>query len=186
MRFLKSALVVLLLAAPASSHALSIGLFADPECGSCNLDTSPGIPQSFYVCIVVGNSDPLDVQGGSLRISGVPAEWNPIATPFPYVIAFLVTDPFVNGFEFGFLTKQESACIPVLTVALTPTTADEHVFTVAEHLDLPIQCPTLALESQMGHYVCTDGGTMFVNSSANCSVAVEESTWTSIKALFKS
>jgi len=175
---------VLIVASFSTSNAQSIAIFAGPDCGECNLQTTPNVPQSFYVCVVAGQEPPLEIFGGTFRLSGIPPEWTPSITAFPYVTLGLNVDPFGNGMTFAFSPLQDLSCIPILTVTMTSTSTDEHAIRVLEHLGYSYGCPTLGLARQMGHDVCVGGGAMFVNSQQTCSVTVQQSTWAILKMLF--
>jgi hypothetical protein len=82
-------------------------------------------------------------------------------------------------------------CDLLYTVTLTPPAPGAQATLHVTHKDDPplgAQCPLLEsdLPACMFCPFCVAGGTMFVNRDADCTVAVQPSTWSQVKTLFHS
>lgn len=69
------AALIVLAAVPALP--ISIGLFSDSDCTSCNLDIPAGNVGTFYVRAFPGGNY---IEGAELRVVGLPPEWSGVCS----------------------------------------------------------------------------------------------------------
>jgi hypothetical protein len=172
-------------------NAASIGLFSTPDCSDCSLDQPPGGSAIVYVNLCpkpdlpVSANNPLSA--AAFRITGLPSGWVALGTPNP-AASLSIGDPFGTGVDIVFRELQTGECINLYRVMLTnPSTADEVVLRVVakelpDHPAFP--CPNVSLDCPCFPF-CVGGGQMFINSSRECTVSVESSTWSALKGLYK-
>jgi hypothetical protein len=185
-------LTVLLLVA-STADASSIGIFADPDYASCNLNIAapPGIGTLYIAAIDVAQM-PYSCggfTGAEFRVEGLPPGWVTFSTPTP-AAAVAVGDPFGAGVNIVFSETLTSYSVPLYTVTIWPATAGaQAILHVTSHsppsnwtwncvVGLSGDCPGPTAG-------CIEGGTLFVNSDTPCTVAVAQSSWAGIKGLFR-
>lgn len=173
-----------------TAHGLSIGLFADPNCNSCNLN----IPQSgtgvAYVAAVLEPGHYIcNVGMAEFRVEGMPVGWTVAATPSASANV-VIGDPMTQGVVMAFFSPPSGSCVVLYSLLLTPLgVADMATLRVTQHVTPtnPAQaCPRLNSNGCFpDHPVCVEGGTMFVNSPVPCTVGVALSTWSTVKGLYE-
>ncbi|MFQ5600135.1 MAG: hypothetical protein ACE5G2_06235 [Candidatus Krumholzibacteriia bacterium] len=173
--------------AAGSASGQSIGLFSDPGCASCNLATTPGIPATLWIGMATGGSVS-GIKGAEFRVDGLPAGWLTISTPNP-AANLALGDPFAGGCNIAFPECQVGACINLYTVTVIPFSSDVDVVCVVDKHSSPSNpnflCALVNLcDAPLFTKVCVGAGSMFINSQADCTVAVEETTWSSVKSLY--
>ena len=145
-----------------------------------------------YLAVLLG---PLrGFEGAEFRVTGLPSTAIPPAIEFfnnPAVTLGLnVADGVAVAYN-GCLGEGSSSPIPlgrILLVSLNPV--GEHLLTV-ERSSTPSHpnflCPLLTLCDPPFYLVvaCASGGQAFLNSSRDCTVAVEERSWSQVKQLYK-
>jgi hypothetical protein len=186
-----SLIFVLLLALSGPSWGASIGLFSDPNCSSCNLTIPSGQTGTLYISAVdIGGPSELcqGIDGAELRVVGLPPGWTSIAQPNPQAI-LTIGDPMQCGANIAFYPAQAGHCILLYTVTIHATSPIEGAtLTVVAHCDPShpqYVCPLIATDYGVAYArCCVPGGTLFLNSSQECSVAVQPSTWSGVKTLF--
>jgi hypothetical protein len=67
------------------AHAASIGLFADPNCASCDITIPSGETATIYVMLDATELPPgvTGVTGAEFRIAGLPPSWTAVSAPNP-------------------------------------------------------------------------------------------------------
>lgn len=175
------------------AYAGTIGAYAHVDGTGCSVAIPPGSPTTVYV---VAHTFPSDPEGGyfasgEFRLVGLPAGWlaTPLADPG---VHFWIGDPFAEGWRFAFASLQ-AGTVPLLAILLLATTVETNVrFDVVQHVDPQppfggtLECPWVRycdVPCDAGG-TCVDGVSLFVNSG-RCTVGVEESTWSEIRAIYR-
>ena len=165
----------------------SVGLYSTLDCSSCTLRIPPSSPSgTLYICTTTGNF-PGDAVQAWFKVEGLPTGWSASAVPAPG--ASSSGDPFGAGVSMSFTPGLKGDCLLLYTVTLTPPSPGaQATLHVTSKDDPPVeaQCPLL-LSDVLGCAfcpLCVAGGAMFVNSDADCTVAVQPSTWSQVKTLF--
>lgn len=194
MRTLLLATMLATLVAP-RAHAQSFGIFSTPDCSSCNLSIPMDGTGTFYVRALTGFLEHLT--GAELRVVGLPPEWQVVSvTPNPQSNVS-IGSLLGAGANIAFPSDQEGDCIGLYTVVIRATTAATDVtLRVTRHstpsnpnFPCPVIVPNCWRKAEATPtcfwLVCASGGSMFVNSSANCMVGVQPSTWSALKQLYE-
>lgn len=175
------------------SWGASIGLFSTPDCSSCNLRVPPGGVATLYIrALTDGIPSWTQMGGATFRVTGLPAGWVAISTPNPETNS--IGDPFGHGIWDAFIRIPSGSCVPLYTVVLAappggPPT--EGVLQVTQHelADPRFPCPAFTLDCgapcDIFDPFCVAGGTMLLNSSRDCRVGVEPTTWSRIKLFYE-
>ena len=130
--------------------------------------------------------------GAQFRVTGLPAGWVTISTPNPETLS--LGDPFGSGAIDAFNRLPDGSCVTLYTVVLVAppgTLPGEIVLQVAprEPVDPRFPCPAFGLDCgapcDIFDPFCVAGGTMLLNSSRDCQVEVEPTTWSSVKRLYE-
>ena len=179
--------VGILVLAAGSLSAQIIAPFADPGATSCTITAPPNVPTPFYIVAL-----PEPFEGfieARFRITGLPANL--------YTTTTIVTDrasvsgdPFGSGVNFYFTSCQGPAPVVLFTIILTNLgdAAGNRTIRVERHT-MPtnpmFQCPLLVVCDPPEYTVaCVAGGQAFLNSSSECEIALEDVTWSQVKALY--
>lgn len=181
-------LMALLVVGAAQASGASIGLFSTPDCSSCNLTmNTPGVG-TLYISVVATGLDP--VVGSEFKVVGLPAGWFVSVSPNPNANV-VVGDPFGEiGAGIVFPTGQPGPCVHLYTVTVFATTSVNDVVLRVTMRTPPTNpnkpCPVVFIECDpCDTSVCVGGGSLFINSSTECTVAIEEGTWSQVKRLFE-
>jgi hypothetical protein len=165
----------------------SIGLYSTPDCTSCTLRIPPSSTTgTLYIC--ASTTDFLgDAIGAWFKVEGLPAGWFAAAVPAPGATAS--GDPFGAGVSMSFNPVLKGDCDVLYTVTLTPPSPGAQAILHVTHKDDPplgAQCPLLESDLPACAFCpfCVAGGTMFVNTDTDCTVAVQQRTWSQVKSLF--
>jgi hypothetical protein len=170
-----------------AAHAASIGLFADQDCGSCNLVIpAPGGSATLYIKAVDVWDFCQGTDGAEFRVVGLPNGWSAVSTPSPSG-ANSIGDPFGDGVNMAFFPALRGNCISLFTVVLIgdATPATLRVERHAHPSNPNYACPNLRPGEPCGGRICVGGGALFVNSDAACTVGVDPSSWAQVKELYK-
>ena len=166
----------------------SIGLYSTADCSSCNLD----IPQYSIGTFYIRYMHPYAPVGSAqFRVVGLPPEWYLLSvTPNPAATVVL-GDPFGAGTAIGFCCSQPAECADLFTVqVIALTDVSDVVLRVSQRLpssDPNLQCPWVVFDCgpACDWWGCVAGGELFINSSQECTVGVQESTWSRAKQLYR-
>ena len=184
---------LLLVLVASTSYASSIGIFADPDYASCNLNIAapPGIGTLYIAAIDVAQMPGACAAftGAEFRIQGLPPGWVVFSTPNPAAVA-VIGDPFGDGVDMAFSESLTSYSVPLYTVTIWPAAAGaQATLRVVAHSTPPdpmFSCVVgYAGDCPGPTHTCIDGGTLFINSDTPCTVAVARSSWAGIKELFR-
>ena len=133
---------------------------------------------------------PDDILGAAVRISGIPIAWIHTVTPPPHInpCGMEDCDLFINGAYLTYPECQTTPPVQLFQITIVPTTVESNlVFSPEKPLDSPIDCPFVTLcDEPVFTMMCVGCDQAFVNhSDPTCSVAVEETTWTSVLGLYR-
>ncbi|MFQ5599438.1 MAG: hypothetical protein ACE5G2_02660 [Candidatus Krumholzibacteriia bacterium] len=188
-----AALVAVLALSAGSASGQSIGVFADPLSGSCNLAWSVGLPGTVFINAILGGSVP-GIRGAEFRIDGAPMSGSEalyINTPNP-LATIALGDPWsLPGASLSFGACQTGGSVNLYTVTvilLNPLAATDATIGVVPRnppTNPQIDCSLLNLcDDPAFTAVCVGGGEAFINSGRDCNVAVEEATWSGVKSMY--
>jgi hypothetical protein len=185
---LYSRILISLLLALAGAQAVwgaSIGLFADPDCSSCNLTIPPGETRTLYIKVLAGS---LTWQGAEFRITGLPEGWTAISTPNP-AANLVLGDPFGNRANIAFDEVFTGDCTLLYTTEITATSTEDNVVLQVAAGDPPSSHENdfpLLVPGDVPCYCVyrADPGVLFINSVTECTVAIQPSTWSRVKQLY--
>jgi hypothetical protein len=179
---------VLAIALPGRVDGITIGLYSDLDCTSCNLDLAPGSFGIFYVAI---KNDELTIApiGAEFRITGLPLGWSPSAMPNP-ALQTIIGDPLQNGVNVRFASGLVLACVRLYSVQIrVPPGGGQARLRVEAHgtpSNPNFTCPVIDLDlPPLSPRVCAGGGHLLINSPLACTVGVEPQTWSQVKRLFE-
>jgi hypothetical protein len=188
MKYVAAFLLILFGALPnVAAQGVAIGLFADPDCSTCNLSIPQGETGTVYVAVRSGT---ILWGGAEFRVSGLPDNWIAVSTAVPEANVVLGT-PFGSRANIGFPVEQSGDCSVLYTVEISATSAESELIlrVVAGDppsnpiFDYPFLLPGSASPCDFCVYRA-DGGELLVNSSNYCTVAVDSETWSAIKKLY--
>ena len=172
------------------SRAASIGLFADPDCVSCDLriPSTPGAGV-FYIAVSGATTAPEYCEGITLaefRIVGLPLGWEVSLTP--YAGTSVVGHPFGAGVNVSFAWPQPGDCVLIYLGTLTPAAPGAEAVLGASAHSTPRnpswECPVVR-PGNCGSAFCVDGGALYVNSTTLCSTTISKTTWERVKQLYQ-
>lgn len=182
--------------AAGAASAQSIGIFADLEGSSCELQATVGAEFTFYILATIEGDAADGVTGAEFRVDGFPAAWG--ATIVENPAAGIVTgSPLGDGTNIAFSTCQKGTGGKLLlfTITATPTTnVSDMTLSVVLHnspSNPAFQCPLVTLcDDPTYTKVCVCGGTAVVNGTAatcgcNGPSPAKESTWGHVKSLYQ-
>ncbi|MFQ5600134.1 MAG: hypothetical protein ACE5G2_06230 [Candidatus Krumholzibacteriia bacterium] len=191
LRVIATLLTLALFAGSASGQ--SIGIFADPLSGSCNLTWDVGLPGTVFINAILGGAV-TGIRGAEFRIDGAPQSGTEalyINTPNP-LATIALGDPWgLPGASISFGTCQTGGSVNLYTVTvilLNPIPATDATISVVPRnppTNPEFNCSLLNLcDDPAFTAVCVPGGQAFINSIRDCTVAVEETTWSGVKSLY--
>jgi hypothetical protein len=199
-RWIVVAAAALLLASQPTS-AQYIGIFLDPEAGSCAADVGPNPRVDLHLIAVLGGDVP-EMHGAEFRIVGAPESWTQqnvlwvpdVGTTITVGNPLFPSGPYPRaGVGIAFSKCQTGGDTHRVTlgriVLLGPPTADNvHLQVTTTTIWEDVTCPAVnRCDGPAYPYACVGGGEVVLNGPApsSCQLAVEERTWTNIKALFR-
>lgn len=171
-------------------EGVSIGVFGENGCSFCDLVIPNGETRTAYVMIAHA---PSGVTNAYLRIIGVPVGWTATATPVSGITTF--GDPLGPlGGGVAFPSIRFGGCLPIYTLAITATTAEENVVLHVVAPEPPVlppgtDCPSIRECSvepcPFTQPTCVIGSPLFINNTGFCEVATRPTQWTAMKELFR-
>jgi len=179
-------LVTLLVAGSAS--ASSIGVFFAADGSDCDASQAMNASLDIYILAVLGGDAAQNgITGAEFRLDGMPIGWfnNVIANP---VATVALGNPIGGGCNIGFPVCQTGGTVLLYTISSFATTSlPSLVYKVYNHGSPSnpfFPCPLLVICDAPNYTkVCVPGGTAFVNGGT-CSVGVEPTSWSGVKALY--
>jgi len=189
--------IALLLGAGSALAEPRIRVYADPECASTTLPAME--PPGPYIVYAMASLDTLPgIMGAEFRIQGLPNGWQAFATPNP-AAAIVLGNPFgTPGANIAFATCQTARCVLLYQIALLPATSQSQlaleVRANAPAANPNLVCPLLVLcDDPYFTQVCVrSDGSGSGGGGGNCGpccgcppVAVQPSTWTRVKKLYR-
>ena len=183
----------LLLCVPIGASAQSIGVFSDASASSCNIiwDTRESPFAEVFLHLLMG---PLrNFAGLEFRVAGLPQMPIPPSTEFYPSPAVILGTSISDGLTVAWHTCQgENATAPVWLGKVTLISFNpvgEHTLAIQGSLtpsNPEFQCPLVNLcDPPAFTKVCVAGGQAFMNSSRDCTVAVDERSWSAVKQLYR-
>jgi hypothetical protein len=176
-----------------STSAASIGIFSTADCSSCNLSIERGATDTLYVRALTEGVTVGDMSGAEFRIEGLPAGWSVTVIPNPLVVV-TIGDPFGDGIDLAFAVDPHGTCVDLFKVVIRAWSSEivhDGVLRVVVHRHPAYPwstCPGFFIDcGQPCDYFdlyCTGGGSLFINSSRSCTVAVRPSAWSDVKRLY--
>jgi hypothetical protein len=185
----RTRVAIALLLVSARAEGASIGLFASPDCSSCNLNLA-GSSGVLYICASGPSSypGPAGLIGAEFRVDGLPPGWTAQSTRAP-ASTLSIGDPFGNGTNIAFPSWQSGPCTLLFSVAVvTPQVGASATLQVERH-NTPsnpfYSCPWLMYDDFEPVRVCVPGGALFVNLETPCMVGLQPAAWSRIKTLYQ-
>jgi hypothetical protein len=173
--------------------AAALGLYSTVDCSSCDLSLQEFEIGTVYVRFQPEGWANEGLTGAVLRVEGLPTGWvaSVQANPQATVVS---GDLLASGASISFAAFIPTGCVDLFTLQLIATsTVQDAMMRVTSHTT-PI-CPQRACP--VVHYtcgpacdpdpcgLCVRGGTLRINSSQTCEVAVGPRSWSTIKSLYK-
>ena len=180
----------LCLFASTRASAQSIGIFGDASAATCNITLDPSVnPQTtIYLYALLGNVP--GISGVEFRLDGLPSLSIPISFNLPSG-AFSLCN-VLDGIFVVLPPCQApgpSGVVLIGTVTLISfVPVGEHTLSILAD-PTPSQpafsCPQIQYCDDPAYTrLCVPGGQAFINSSTDCTVAVQAMTWSKIKQLY--
>ncbi len=173
----------------------SIGIYFNREGTQCSGTIPPGVPVKLFVVARMEGLSECGIAGAEFRFTGIPGRWTTHSVPDPEIVA--IGDPLLEGTAIGFHCKRPEDGTSVLyEIDVVADEAMNDVQFQIESRDPPANpnfpCPLLVLcDRPIYTKVCVDGFECFINPTKavpeRCAtpVAVEGTTWTQVKSLFR-
>jgi hypothetical protein len=178
--------VLIVAGAAASPWALSIDLYATRDFTSCNLSLPNGSGSHFYVVVTTtGVTD--SIRGGELRLDGVPDDWTVIS--LPSLGSFSAGSLFgAEGAQLTFDRNYKAPHLFLYTVLISAHSARNDVVIRVRPRAEPsfgLSCPMAYLAGSDPPAMCAEGGSLFINSTLDCNVGVQPSSWSAVRRLYQ-
>ena len=177
-------------ACPAAPGTGSIGVYFDPDGNFCQGTIPAGTTGKVYIVAKLESWTADGIAGAEFRFTGVPEAWEVYAVPNPEIVA--IGDPFANGVAAGFICQPPVAGKVLLytVVVIAHEDVSDVRFEIQPRVPpLSGPCPMLlACDDPIFTKWCVDGLACFVNATTStpCVVlAVEDATWSTVKALYR-
>jgi hypothetical protein len=176
---------------PASLEAIpAVGVFADAQATSCNIQQEESGPGTFYLLCILGGPVADGILSAEFRVDGFPTTW------FPNVVAnpaaqFTLGNPLYGGGTILFPCQRgDNGVVHLYTIeyfATPPRIENRYleVFKTTIRMDPRFQCPLLTLcVGPPLVKVCATGVSGIINGPP-CTVAVAPTSWTGLKKLYE-
>ena len=180
-------LVMGLILGVGSASAQSIGIFWDSGAGTCSTNQPANTGGTFYVIALLGGAASAGITGGEFRIDGFPSDWFPNVMPKPG--ATTIGSPFGNGGNIAFTCDMGTGGKVLLyTIGyFAPSFQSNRYLTIMAKIppsNPSFDCPAVTLcDDPIFTELCVRGGQGIING-ANCTVGVEQKTWSGVKNLY--
>ena len=192
---------VMAVSTPASAQY--IGLFTDANATSCAAQVGHN-PRIDLHIIAILEGDVTEMAGAQFQITGVPATWTPenvlwvpdvgsgisLGNPM-FGTAAHPDRAGVNVALYDCGGSSTNRRVPLGRVVLLGPPTEDNVHLRVSWFDLvppDPNCPfILDCDAPIYSKVCVGGGEIVLNGDepASCQVAIEESTWSNIKSIFR-
>lgn len=171
---------------PGGPPCWEIALYGDADCTTCNVSIPPFEAHDFYV--KVRSNTGIGLLGAEFRIAGLPMGWLYTSAPDEFAFQHLGDPLDGSGCNIGFQTSQYGDCVPLYRVTVFSTTEAHDVALRVEHRDPPsspnFECPRVVYSCPPCSASCAQGGTLYINSSNDCTVGIRAGTWFTVKSLY--
>jgi hypothetical protein len=173
---------------PAYAGNGSIGIFLDPDCGTCGGTVGVGVPFTLHVNARLAGATAGGIVGADFRVVGMPPAWLATVTPNPQASATL-GNPFELGCQIGFRECQTQACVNLYSIEVVPTTSPVDVRLSVALRATPLCQPFCAIflagcDSPGYTRYAVPGGAVILNGP-DCTVATRPILWSIVKQLYK-
>jgi len=184
-------LVVALALAASTASAQSIGVYFDPNAASCSGTVLANTPTTWYILALLGGPVAGGISGAEFREDGTPAGW--FMTPNPNPASNLALgNPNTGGCNIAFAGCQPGTGGVVLLYTVSGFATSpvvNNTLSINRHTSPSnplFICPLVTLcDGPVFTKVCVRAGEGFINRSGNpCTVAVEQKSWSNVKALY--
>jgi hypothetical protein len=178
-------LVTALCLATGTASAQSIGVFFDLGGNDCDATVAMFTPAAYYILAGLGGPSVGGITGAEFRVDGTPGAWFPSATANPSANVTLGS-PLTGGCNIAFPVCQAAGPVLLYTVNMFATSAVVNDYlSVGRHNTTPsLLCPVQVLcDAPVYTLVCVAGGVAIINGPP-CTVAVEETSWSTVKGLY--
>lgn len=184
-----ASLVTALCLAAGSASASSIGVFFAPDGSDCDGTAAPFAPFLTYIGAVLGgDAAGPGVTGGEFQVTGYDPTWFNTVTPNG-ASNLALGNPIAGGCNIAFPSCQSGSFVLLYTIqsvalaAITPRN-----FTVLQHTtpsNPNFLCSLVTLcDAPVFTKLCVSGGQGFLNGSVPCTVGVQQTSWSQVKAMF--
>lgn len=181
--------LVLALGLAGSAAAQSIGVYWDQAGATCATSQAANTPGTMYVLATLGGAAAGGITGAEFRVDGFPANWFANVIPSPAATVVLGS-ALGTGCNIAFPSCQPGAGGIVLLYTVSYFAVDlqvNRVVSVLRHTtpgNANFACPLVTLcDPPLFTKVCVNGGQGIINGG-NCTVSVEQRSWSSVKSLF--
>lgn len=190
-RVIASLVLALCLACTGSAFASSIGVFFASDGSDCDATQGGPMPFTYYLGAVLGGDAAAGgITGAEFRVQNAPTMadgWFMSNNPNP-ASNVAIGDPTGNGCNIAFAGCQSPPFVLLYTISgFASGVASPRTLRVLQHNSPSnplFPCSLLVLcDAPVFTKVCVPGGEAFLNSG-NCTVGVEDKSWTSVKSLF--
>jgi hypothetical protein len=183
--------VVALFVATGAARASSIGVFFDAAGTDCDAQIPENSAFTIYViAILSGDAAAAGVTGAEYQLLGADPAWLTMVTPNP-TATFVIGSPIDGvGANIGWPSCQTPATGTLLLHTITgfsPGATSPRTLRVVPRFcaHACYYCPLVTLCDIEFTKLCVSGGEAFVNRPTPCNVAVQPSTWTQVRALYR-
>ena len=187
-----AALVAVMAFGVGSASAQSIGIYSDLGSANCNITALLYTPVNFYINVVgSGGLVPNGINGAEFQVLHTITGADAVMTPTPNAASNLNQgNPLAGGCNIAFPICQVGASVNLYSVQIVSFSAllANKVLSVDAHTtpsNVNFACALVnKCDAPAFTAVCVAGGQGFINGGGNCSVAVEDVTWSKVKNLF--
>ena len=175
-----------LAAGPVSAQ--SIGLFWDPNGGTCSTTQGQNTGGTMYVLAILGGPSGGGITGAELRVDNFPSSWFASVNPnSPTALGNIMG----SGGNIAFNTCQTGSGGVVLLYTVSyfaPDVQTNRVVKVERHstpTNPNFQCPLHVLcDAPIYTKICATGGQGIINGGP-CTVAAQQKSWSQVKTLYE-
>jgi len=187
------------LALAGAASAQKIGIYGAQDCTTSFVCAPTGVPTQVFV-MADQHEQPSwskGLGGAEFRVSGIPSAWMATATPAPNVL-IAIGDPIGPGCNVALYPMPTADCALLYTLTLVPTSeVEDAVLGIATHtspsrpgfacpwLFYPCNFPGPSASACVVPPICAEAVELHVRSMPDCAIAVEPTSWGTVKQLFR-
>jgi len=183
-----ASLVTALCLSVGSANASSIGVFFAADGSSCTGTVANFTQANYFVgAILGGDAAAAGITGAEFRLDGVNPGWFTTATAGAGSNLAL-GGPTTGGCNIAWPTCQTGSFVLLYSIVsfVTTGTPPPTTLSILKHTtpsNPNFLCPLVTLCDQSFTLLCVSGGQAFLNGG-NCNVAVQQTSWSSVKSLY--